>query len=104
MEEETEKYEQLGVDNLDENGKETIGFRDATFIWGGKDTIAKDGSMAFRLLDLNVDFKIGHLNIIAGPTGSGKTSMLMALLGEMTLVDGKVYCPGGRSREDVRPD
>ncbi|KAM0276550.1 hypothetical protein ACHAQH_006651 [Verticillium albo-atrum] len=104
MEEETEKYEQLGVDNLDENGKETIGFRDATFIWGGKDTVAEDGSMAFRLLDLNVDFKIGHLNIIAGPTGSGKTSMLMALLGEMTLVTGKLYCPGGRSREDVRPD
>lgn len=103
-EEETEKYEQLGLDNIDENGQHVIGFRDATFIWGGKDAVAADGSSAFRLLDINVEFKIGHLNIIAGPTGSGKTSMLMALLGEMTLVDGRVYCPGGRSREDVRPD
>lgn len=103
-EEETEKYEQLGEDNIDETGKRVIGFRDATFIWGGKNVVAQDGSMAFRLLDLNVDFKVGKLNVIAGPTGSGKTSMLMALLGEMTLIKGRVFCPGGRSREDVRPD
>ncbi|KAI1489072.1 ABC transporter type 1, transmembrane domain-containing protein [Biscogniauxia mediterranea] len=103
-EDETEKYEQLGDSNLDENGNQVIGFRGATLAWGNKDAIGADGSMSFRLLDLDVDFKIGKLNIIAGPTGSGKTSMLMALLGEMSLVKGKVYLPGGRSREDVRPD
>ncbi|KAL2016763.1 hypothetical protein VTK56DRAFT_3111 [Thermocarpiscus australiensis] len=103
-EEETEKFAQLGVDNVDENGNRVIGFRDATFIWGSKNTVAEDGSMAFRLLDLDVDFKIGKLNVITGPTGSGKTSMLMALLGEMTIMKGRVYLPGGRSREDVRPD
>lgn len=102
LEDETEKYEQLGLDNVDEDGKKHIGFRDATFIWGGKDSVAEDGSRAFRLLDLDIDFQIGKLNIIAGPTGSGKTSMLMGLLGEMTLVEGRVFCPGGRSREDVR--
>ena len=103
-EEETDKYNQLGQDNVDENGVYRIGFKDATFIWGGKDAVTEDGNRAFRLLDLNVDFQIGKLNIIAGPTGSGKTSMLMSLLGEMTIVEGKVYCPGGQSREDVRPD
>lgn len=104
VEEETEKYEQLGVDNVDENGVRRIGFRDATLIWGGRDTVADDGSRAFRLLEMNVDFHIGKLNIIAGPTGSGKTSMLMGLLGEMTNVEGRVFCPGGQSREEVRPD
>ncbi|KAI8630328.1 P-loop containing nucleoside triphosphate hydrolase protein [Xylariaceae sp. FL1651] len=104
MEDETEKYQQLGQDNVDENGRKVIGFRDATFIWGNKDATAADGSVAFRLLDLDIDFKIGKLNIIAGPTGSGKTSMLMALLGEMTLTKGKVYFPGGCSREDVQVD
>ncbi|KXX76621.1 ATP-dependent bile acid permease [Madurella mycetomatis] len=103
-EEETEKFEQLGSDNLDEDGNKVIGFRDATFIWGSKTTVADDGSMAFRLLDLDVDFKIGKLNVITGPTGSGKTSMLMALLGEMTIMNGRVYLPGGRSREDVHVD
>ena len=103
-EEETEKFEQLGTDNIDENGNRVIGFRDATFVWGGRDVVAEDGSMAFRLMDLNVDFKIGKLNVITGPTGAGKTSMLMALLGEMTIMNGRVYLPGGRSREDVRVD
>ncbi|KAG5940992.1 hypothetical protein E4U53_007510 [Claviceps sorghi] len=101
---ETEKYAQLGQDNTDENGVKRIGFDKATLIWGGRDTVAEDGSRAFRLMDLNLDFQIGKLNIIAGGTGSGKSSMLMGLLGEMTLVNGRVYCPGGRSREDVRPD
>lgn len=103
-EEETEKYDQLGTDNTDEDGVKHLGFKDTTLIWGGKDTVADDGSRAFQLLDLNVDFQIGKLNIIAGPTGSGKSSMLMGLLGEMTRVKGKIFCPGGRSREDVRPD
>ncbi|KAF4451488.1 putative YBT1-Vacuolar, `full-size` ABC protein [Fusarium austroafricanum] len=104
QEEETDKYIQLGLDNLDEEGVRRIGFNNATLTWGGKDTVADDDSRAFRLMDLNVDFQIGKLNIIAGPTGSGKTSMLMGLLGEMTLLEGGVYCPGGRSREDVHPD
>ncbi|KAH7145916.1 hypothetical protein B0J13DRAFT_525434 [Dactylonectria estremocensis] len=103
-EEETEKYEQLGLDNVDEHGVRRLGLDNATLIWGGKNTVAEDGSRAFRLMDINVDFRLGKLNIIAGPTGSGKTSMLMGLLGEMTLIEGNVYCPGGRSREDVRPD
>lgn len=103
-EDETEKYEQLGTDNVDEDGVRRIGFRDATLIWGGRDTVADDGSRAFRLLEMNVDFQIGKLNIIAGPTGSGKTSMLMGLLGEMTMVEGRVFCPGGQSREDARVD
>lgn len=104
LEEETEKYEQLGKDNVDEEGNKVIGFRDATFIWGGKNAVKPDGTMAFRLMDLNVNFEIGKLNIIAGPTGSGKSSILMALLGEMTLMGGRVYCPGGKSREEVLPD
>ncbi|KAM7186969.1 ATP-dependent bile acid permease [Rhypophila sp. PSN 637] len=103
-EEETEKFEQLGLENVDESGERIIGFKDATFIWGSKNAVAEDGSQAFRLLDLDILFKLGKLNVITGPTGSGKTSMLMALLGEMTMVEGRVYLPGGRSREDVRPD
>ncbi|KAF4120667.1 ABC-type multidrug transport system, ATPase and permease component [Geosmithia morbida] len=104
QEEETEKYAQLGSDNVDEKGVRRIGFRHSTLIWGARDAVADDGTQAFRLLDLDIDFKIGKLNIIAGPTGSGKTSMLLGLLGEMTMVAGRVFCPGGQSREDARED
>ncbi|KZT42309.1 P-loop containing nucleoside triphosphate hydrolase protein [Sistotremastrum suecicum HHB10207 ss-3] len=42
------------------------------------------GRRNFKLqIDGDLVFKHGELNIICGPTGSGKTSMLMALLGEM---------------------
>ena len=31
-------------------------------------------------------FKRGKVNLVVGPTGSGKTSLLMALLGEMHYI------------------
>ncbi|KAJ2109796.1 Transporter of the ATP-binding cassette (ABC) [Coemansia sp. RSA 922] len=48
----------------------------------------------FELRDLTVNFPIGKLSIIAGPTGCGKTSLLMALLGEMRLTEGQLMVPG----------
>ncbi|KAJ6577612.1 multidrug resistance-associated ABC transporter [Mycena capillaripes] len=44
----------------------------------------------FELRDISVLFPEGKLSVITGPTASGKTALLMALLGEMTLQ------PGGR--------
>lgn len=103
-EEETEKYEQLLQGRKDENGDPIIGFDKATFTWGGKDAHKADGQTAFRMIDMDVRFLIGRLNIVVGPTGSGKTSLLMALLGEMTLIEGFVFLPGGQSRETLRED
>ncbi|KAG6908992.1 hypothetical protein DXG01_002481 [Tephrocybe rancida] len=40
----------------------------------------------FELRDINVRFPEGELTVITGPTASGKTTLLMALLGEMTLL------------------
>ncbi|KAF5378578.1 hypothetical protein D9615_007121 [Tricholomella constricta] len=45
----------------------------------------------FELRDIDVRFPAGELSVITGPTASGKTALLMALLGEMTLLPG-----GGR--------
>jgi ABC-type cobalamin/Fe3+-siderophores transport system ATPase subunit len=50
--------------------------------------------------DLNIEFPVGELSVISGPTGSGKTSLLMALLGEMTPLKGDAYLPGARNKED----
>ena len=103
-EDETEKYEQLLQGRKDDNGDAIIGFDKATLTWGGKDAQKADGHTAFRMIDMDIRFMVGRLNIIVGPTGSGKTSLLMALLGEMTLVQGSVYLPGGQSRETLRED
>jgi ABC-type multidrug transport system fused ATPase/permease subunit len=108
-EDETEKYDQLkpadSYRDADDNGDLMIGFENATFTWGNKQSaIGTDFSEGFRVVDLSIKFHLGQLNIIAGPTGSGKTSMLMALLGEMTLLKGSVFLPGGYSREDLKSD
>ena len=103
-EEETEKYEQIEQGAKIGDGTAVIGLTKATLSWGGKSPQNDIGRIAFRLIDMNVQFHVDRLNIIAGPTGSGKTSLLMALLGEMTLLEGSVYLPGGLSREDLRPD
>ncbi|KAF1839042.1 hypothetical protein BDW02DRAFT_515395 [Decorospora gaudefroyi] len=101
---ETDKYSQLVTQKKDEDGQPIIGFQNGTFSWGGTDMADQAAADAFKLMDLNLNFRIGKLNVVVGPTGSGKTSLLMGLLGEMTKLKGDVYLPGGVSREDLTPD
>ena len=100
-EEETEKYFQLRQSKRASRHVTRIALEQATLTWG---SIGPDDEAAFRLINVDVEFAIGQLNIIAGPTGSGKTSLLMALLGEMQLLGGKVYIPGGSVRQELQPD
>ncbi|KAI9679093.1 MAG: hypothetical protein M1829_001763 [Trizodia sp. TS-e1964] len=100
-EEETQKYDQLSKVNQIDGGETTIGFSKATFSWG---TAGSGESSAFRMINLDIRFNLGQLNVVIGPTASGKTSLLMALLGEMTLLSGNVSLPGAFSREDLKAD
>jgi len=47
----------------------------------------------FTLNNVNVMFPRGKLSLIVGPTGSGKTSLLLALLGEMARIEGSITIP-----------
>ncbi|KAJ6470738.1 hypothetical protein C8R47DRAFT_1298099 [Mycena vitilis] len=62
-----------------------IGFRDATFTWSNdSDGSATPSRHKFALrVDGELFFQKGRFNLVLGPTGAGKTSLLMALLGEM---------------------
>lgn len=95
-EEDTTKYEQLSHPR--NASSPVIGFENASFGW------SKNSTADFKLRDLNIDFKIGKLNVIIGPTGAGKTSLLLALLGEMELLDGQVHLPGTEPRDELIPD
>ena len=44
----------------------------------------------FQLRDLDVHFPRGEMTLLAGKFGTGKTLLLLALLGEVRLVDGKI--------------
>ncbi|KAI1319615.1 hypothetical protein EDD11_003608 [Mortierella claussenii] len=81
----------------------TIGFTNATFRWHTKTTATVPGAQsvtgsgsntgAFMLKDLTIHFPVGKLSLVCGATGSGKTSLLMALLREMDLISGSVNLP-----------
>ena len=69
---------------------DVIGIRAASFTWSNEN----DGSLTpgpnrrnFTLrIEDEVVLRRGRFNLIVGPTGSGKTSLLMALLGEMHYI------------------
>jgi ABC-type transport system involved in cytochrome bd biosynthesis fused ATPase/permease subunit len=62
-------------------------FVKATFAWSKSDT----DDNPFVLKDLNITFIEAELNLIVGPVGSGKSSLLLALLGEMRLLGGEFH-------------
>jgi len=71
-----------------DNFSNEIGFHAAVFSWSNK----ANGPLARSRRNFNLQitdeltFKRNCINLIIGPTGSGKTSLLMALLGEMHYI------------------
>ncbi|KAJ1936321.1 hypothetical protein EC988_008229, partial [Linderina pennispora] len=61
--------------------------------YGSLDGPTAAGLITHSLHNISVMFPPGGLTVIAGPTGSGKTSLLSALIGEMTLVRGAIQLP-----------
>ena len=99
-----------------DRGPSKIGFENATLRWNTGQVTEKTDDKAkattnqppspsssdqstvvnepvFQLAGLNADFPIGKLSVVTGPTGSGKTAVLTALLGEMELLEGKSFLP-----------
>ncbi|XP_063818327.1 ATP-binding cassette sub-family C member 2 [Pseudophryne corroboree] len=86
-----EKY--LGGDDLDNSAihndpdvDAAIQFSDATFTW------EPDTSPAVK--NVNLDIKEGHLVAVVGGVGSGKSSLVSAMLGEMDHISGHINIKG----------
>ncbi|KAJ3398494.1 hypothetical protein HDV05_002460, partial [Chytridiales sp. JEL 0842] len=86
-----------------------IGFKRGTFGYFSKDgnngsgspttpaspdTPASSDYQSFQLNSLSITFKVGGLNLVCGPTGSGKSSLCLALLGEMKRLSGQTFLNG----------
>ncbi|XP_069836113.1 ATP-binding cassette sub-family C member 2-like [Dendropsophus ebraccatus] len=72
--------------NNDSTVDAAIQFSDATFTW------EPDTSPAVK--NINLDIKEGHLVAVVGAVGSGKSSMVSAMLGEMDHVKGQINIKG----------
>lgn len=71
---------------------EQITFQQAKVSWPS-DQEEDRQDRVFSLEDLNLSFEMGQLNVIAGKTGSGKTLLLSALIGEADLLSGRITMP-----------
>ncbi|KAJ2674835.1 hypothetical protein GGI25_004222 [Coemansia spiralis] len=92
-----------------ESNGDTLGFSNAVLTWSRsmnnccspmQSTPPSSSSsslnlmlMSFTLQNINIRFPLGKLTLIGGPTGSGKSSILAALTGEMELIQGKINVP-----------
>lgn len=103
--EEPEAQELAEVSTTDQS---FIGFRHATMTWpldapGSRGQRYKENSLleavdqqatsSFALHNLDINFRSAGLNIVCGPSGSGKSSLLLALMGEMQRHSGIVSMP-----------
>jgi ABC-type multidrug transport system fused ATPase/permease subunit len=60
-----------------------------TFPYGAEDAIED----RFTLRDVNLEFPNSALSVISGPTGSGKSLLLAAILGEAEILAGYIQAP-----------
>ena len=59
---------------------------------GGKQVITSS-LRRFSLDGINLEFPVGELSIISGKTGSGKSLLLAAIIGEVDILGGRIEAP-----------
>ncbi|KAH9848044.1 P-loop containing nucleoside triphosphate hydrolase protein [Lenzites betulinus] len=90
-EEKSTESAEIQSNAVPEDKKDVIGIRNARFTWSKESAPSQTpGGTRKRAFVLSVDDELalrrGKINLIIGPTGAGKTSLLMALLGEMHYI------------------
>ncbi|PYH95813.1 ABC multidrug transporter [Aspergillus ellipticus CBS 707.79] len=84
-----------------------VSFHDASIAWPSDEF--KSGASQekpttvhnFALRDINLRFPAGELSIINGKTGSGKSLLLAAILGEVDLLQGRIQAPSAADGQPV---
>ena len=69
--------------------EEDVGFGRVHFTWArerSSDSTMTSRAVFLLRIDDDIVFRRRAFNLVVGPTGSGKTSVLMALLGEMHFI------------------
>lgn len=72
------------------NPQKPPSYAKATLSWSKP---GSDEDNNFRLSDMTVECVYGGLTVVAGPVGSGKSSFILGLLGEMRLLEGNMHLP-----------
>ncbi|KAJ6551152.1 hypothetical protein B0H19DRAFT_1156687 [Mycena capillaripes] len=65
----------------------------AYITWPSSSSAKSPSSTTFALSDLSLEFPAGKLSLVCGKFGTGKSLLLLALLGEVEVTAGRVMCP-----------
>ncbi|KAK3935918.1 P-loop containing nucleoside triphosphate hydrolase protein [Diplogelasinospora grovesii] len=79
-----------------------VAFDNASIAWPSDEKM--DEEERFVLRNINVTFPQGELSVISGKTGTGKSLMLAAILGEVDVLGGTLYVPKAPSLWDRHDD
>ncbi|KAI1033692.1 hypothetical protein LB505_008194 [Fusarium chuoi] len=82
------------------SGGTDVAFEDASIAWPEDDETPDEDR--FILRSLNIRFPAGELSVISGKTGTGKSLLLSAILGETDVLEGSVYVPNTIAPEERR--
>ena len=97
---ETLKYEQVSRPGP---GDPQVGFTGAVVGYSSSEEIKDAEFEPFTLGEMNLSFPVGGLSVVIGPVGSGKTSLILSLLGETKLLQGKIFMPDDRANRYLCP-
>ena len=76
-----------------------ISFQNASVAWPADST--GESEDRFVLRDLNIRFPNKQLSVVSGSTGSGKSLLLAALIGEADSISGRITCPQAPPFEEL---
>ena len=73
---------------------DSISFRNVSVTFPSDEKL-EDLTERFKLRSLNLEFPNNELSVISGKTGSGKSLLLAAILGEVDVLEGTISVPEG---------
>ncbi|KAK3336001.1 P-loop containing nucleoside triphosphate hydrolase protein [Cercophora scortea] len=68
-----------------------VRFENASIAWPSDEDVLEEDKFVLR--NINLTFPKGELSVISGKTGTGKSLVLAAILGEVDVLEGNLYVP-----------